>query len=118
MTYQFSSYHKTFEFKHPNIVRISPVPTNQSYVIVEIETMQPEDLSGVPNDLEHYILELGLADAMIRIGSVRLKYQNIRTPFGEIPLNTEIYGEGKEKKRDLIEKFEKGSYTNVIFNRG
>lgn len=119
MVKQFSSYDRTFEFRHPNIVRLSPVPTNVSYVIAEIETMQPEDLSGVPNDLEHYILELGLADAMIRIGQVRLKYGgNLRTPFGEIPLNTEIYGEGKEKKRELVEKFERGSYTNVIFDVG
>ena len=119
MVKQFSSYDRTFDFRHPNVIRLSPVPTGHSYVIVEIETMQPEDLSGVPNDLEHYILELGLADAMIRIGSVRKKYGgNLRTPFGEIPLNSEIYEEGKEKKRDILEKLEKGFYTNIIFTKG
>jgi hypothetical protein len=119
MIKHYSSYDKTFEFKHPNIVRISPIPTNIQNCTVEIETIQPTDLSGVTNDTQHYFLELALADAMIRIGSVRKKYGGqMRTPFGEIPINSEIYEEGKDKKRDILEKLVAGSIPNVSIEFG
>jgi len=116
----FSSFDYTFEFTHPNIVRISPVPNNVGTVTVEYERMQPDDLSGIPNDLQIFFCDFALADIQIVIGRVRKKYGggSLRTPFGEIPLESDIYDEGKEKKRELIEKLSLGPLLNVTFAKG
>jgi len=116
----FSSWDYTHEFEHPNILRVSPVPTPTfNNCTVEYERMQPKDFRGIDNDLRTLFLELALADTMIRIGRVRKRYGdgNLRTPFGEIPLSAEILEEGKEKRREIIEQLEKAT-PNVIISFG
>jgi hypothetical protein len=116
---QFSSFDKTFEFRTPNILRISPVPTTGSFCTVEYERMQPEDMRGIPNEHQILFCKLALADTMIQIGRIRKKYGGqIRTPFGEIPLNDEVGDEGKELKRECIEKMERLFLPNVSVDFG
>jgi len=116
----FSSYDYTFEFTHPNVVRISPTPNNVGTITVEYERMQPDDLSGIPNELQVLFCDFALADIQIIIGRIRKKYGggSLRTPFGEIPLESDIFDEGKEKKRELIEKLSLGPLLNVTFAKG
>lgn len=116
----FSSFDYTFEFRHPNIVRISPIPGDASTVIVEYERQQPEDFRGIPNEFQVLFCELALADIMIVLGRIRKKYGDgtLRTPFGEIPLSAEILEEGKEKKREIIEKLTTGTYPNILIDHG
>lgn len=114
----FSSWDKTFEFKHPNIIRISPIPDNIKNCTVEYERMQHEDLSGIENTFQVMFMQLALADIMILLGRVRKRYESLTTPFGQIPLSGEIYEEGKELRREIIDKLIAGSYTNVIFDKG
>jgi hypothetical protein len=118
---QFSSFDYTFEFTHPNLLRISPIPTiGNSIVTVEYERIQPEDLSGIPNEFQILFSEMALADIMIYLGRIRKKYAdgNLTTPFGTIPINAEIFDEGKEKKREIIDKLTAGSMMNVIIAVG
>lgn len=120
-TKQFSSYDYTFEFTHPNIIRISPSNVaGIGTVILEYEREQPTDLSGVPNDLHMDFKKLALADVMMAIGRIRKRYGggNLRTPFGEIPLDSDIYEEGKELKREMLEKLERLFIPNVHFEHG
>lgn len=117
----FSSFDYTFEFRHPNIMRISPIPGPSPGVItVEYERQQPPDLSGVPNDLQLYYKKLALGDIMMVIGRIRKRYGggNLRTPFGEIPLESDIYEEGKELKRETIEMMERLFIPNVRIDHG
>ena len=117
----FSSFDYTFEFKHPNIVRISPLNSSDLGVItVEYERQQPEDLSGIPNDLYTYYKKLALGDIMMVIGRIRKRYGGgtLRTPFGEIPLESDIYDEGKELKREVIETLERLYIPNVRIDHG
>lgn len=116
----FSSFDYTFEFRHPNIIRISPLPSTKGVITVEYERQQPEDLSGIPNDLQQYYKKLALADIMMVIGRIRKKYGagNLRTPFGEIPLDSDIYEEGKELKREVIEVLERLYIPNVRIDHG
>lgn len=116
----FSSFDKTFEFTSPNIIRISPVPTSGTgYCTVEYERMQPSDLRGIPNEHQILFCKLACADTMIQIGRIRKKYGgNIRTPFGEIPLDSDIFEEGKELKRDCIDKMERLYLPNVSIDFG
>ncbi len=117
---QFSSFDHTFEFKHPNIVRISPVISNIEHVAIEYERMHAQDFSTINMDISHWFLELGLADIMIRIGRIRRRYSggNLRTPFGDIPIEGEILDEGKEKKREVLEKLQMGPLMNVTVDFG
>jgi hypothetical protein len=106
----FSSFDYTIEFKHPNKFRLSPEPTGSvGTIAVEYERQQPSDFSGIPNDIHLNFLKLALADIMIVIGRIRKRYGggNLRTPFGEIPLESEILEEGKELKREQLEYLER-----------
>lgn len=120
MTKMFSSFDYTFEFKHPNVLRISPVTSALGWVAIEYERMQPEDLSGVPNDLQREYKDLALADILIVIGRIRKRYGggNLRTPFGEIPLDADVYDEGKELRRETIEKLERTFIPNIRIDHG
>ena len=120
-TKQFSSWDYTFEFTHPNIIRISPFNSSAiGTVILEYEREQPSDLSGIRNDLHMYFKKMALADVMMSIGRIRKRYGggNLRTPFGEIPLDSDIYEEGKELKREVIEVLERLYIPNVHFEHG
>lgn len=120
-TKQFSTFDYTFEFTHPNIIRISPVTGGGlGVVLLEYEREQPSDLSGIPNDLHMDFKKLALADVMIAIGRIRKRYGNgqLRTPFGEIPLESDILEEGREMKRDELEKLERLFIPNVHFEHG
>jgi hypothetical protein len=115
----FSSWDKTFEFRSPNILRISPVPTTGNYCTVEYERMQPEDLRDIPNEHQILFCKLALADTMIQIGRIRKKYGGqIRTPFGEIPLDADVYEEGKELKQQCLDKMERLYLPNVSVDFG
>jgi hypothetical protein len=54
------------------------------------------------------------------IGRIRKRYGggNLRTPFGEIPLEGDIYEEGKEMKREILEKLERLFVPNVRVDFG
>ena len=117
----FSSFDYTIEFKHPNIFRLSPEPTGSVGVIgVEYERQQPPDYSGVPNDVHLNFLKLALGDIMMVIGRIRKRYGggNLRTPFGEIPLESDIYEEGKEMKREQLEYLERLWVPSVRIDHG
>ena len=116
-----SSYDKTYEFEHPNIIRISPInPSHDTSVTVEYERVQPPDYRGIPNDLQLYFCKYALADIMIKLGRIRKKYADgqMRTPFGEIPISADIYEEGKELKREMEEIFKQTYLPNVTIEFG
>ncbi len=120
-TKMFSSFDQTFEFKHPNIVRVSPAAfQTPEHATVEYERMQSTDFSEINNDLHIYFLQYALADVMIALGRIRKRYGGgtLRTPFGEIPLESDIFDEGKEKKREVEEKLERLFIPNVKIDHG
>jgi len=120
-TKMFSSWDHTFEFQHPNVVRISPYPFNELKIVtVEYERMSEADFSEVPNDLQQHFLTLALADIMIALGRIRKRYGggNLRTPFGEVPLESDIFDEGKTMKSEVIEKLERLFLPNVSIDHG
>ena len=120
MLKMFGNYDRTFEFMHPNKVRISPVPNNIRAITVEYERIHRDDLGTIPNEFQTIFCDLCMADIMMVIGRIRKRYGdgNLRTPFGEIPLGADIFDEGKELKRELIEKLHTGSHYNIDFDCG
>lgn len=118
----FSNWNYTFEFKSPNMVRISPTPVSEQWVTVEYERIHPDSFGTIPNDLQMFFMEFCLADIQILVGRLRQKYGSgggIKTPFGDIPLNAdETMNEGKEKKRELIDKLNAGLIPNCVISFG
>jgi hypothetical protein len=117
----FSNYDYTWEFIHPNKFRVSPLPINETTITVEYERIQNPDLSGIPNEFQVLFEEFALADIMMVIGRIRKRYGggSLRTPFGEIPLEADVFEEGQTKKRELIDKFEnKHMILNVRIDHG
>jgi len=115
-TKMFSSWDHTFEFSHPNVLRISPYPFNEmKFVTVEYERMSAEDFREIPNDIHKLFLDLALADVMIVLGRIRKRYGggSLKTPFGEIPLESEIFDEGKTLRTEITEKLERLYIPNV-----
>lgn len=120
-TKMFSSFDKTWEFKHPNIIRISPVVgTSDLGVTIEYETVQPSDFSAIPNELQTFFCRLALADIKILLGRIRKRYGdgNLSTPFGEINVNSDIMDEGKEERREILEKLDETFIPNVTMDVG
>ena len=117
---QFSDFNLTFEFKHPNIVRISPYRIATGNVTFVYERMQPSDFSGITAEMEVLFCQLALANIEILIGRIRKKYGdgNIKTPFGDIPLGSEIFDEGKELRDKIITKLEENLVPNVVVDIG
>ena len=118
-TKMFSSFDYTFEFTHPNIVRISPYPFNSlRFITVEYERMTSDDFREIPNDLHRYFLDLALADIMITLGRIRKRYEGLKTPFGDIPISDQIFDEGKTLRSEIIEKLERLFVPNVKIVHG
>ena len=74
----------------------------------------------MPNDVHLNFLKLALGDIMMVIGRIRKRYGggNLRTPFGEIPLESDIYEEGKEMKREQLEYLERLWVPSVRIDHG
>jgi hypothetical protein len=120
MLKMFGNYDRTFEFMHPNKVRISPTPNNIRAITIEYERIHREDLGTIPNEFQVIFCDLSLADCMISLGRIRKRYGDgtLRTPFGEIPLGSDIFEEGKELRREVLEKLWTGSHYNMDVDIG
>jgi hypothetical protein len=89
-------------------------------VTVEYERMTAKDFSEIPNDLQQHFLPLALANVMIALGRIRKRYGGgtLRTPFGEVPLESDIFDEGKTMKSEVVEKLERLFIPNVRIDHG
>ena len=119
-TKTYSDWNRTWEFLHPNVLRIAPVYTLPSNIVVEYETIQPIDLRGIPNEFQRMFCNLASADIKIVIGRIRKRYGDgkLNTPFGQIELSAEIADEGKEEREKIIEKLEQTLIPNVRLDVG
>jgi hypothetical protein len=104
LRYGFLEYEA--DFIPPNIIRIEP--SYREYGVVIYERVHPEDLSTIPVWAEDLFLDYCLGHIQVLLGNKRKKFQNIQTPYGEVPLNAdEIKSDGKE----LIQKVEEDLKT-------
>jgi len=60
---------------------------------------------------------LALADTKMMIGSLRSMYQNIQTPFGEIPIKgDEIRSEGETLKDKVLDKLKENTLPPIVID--
>jgi hypothetical protein len=115
---QKSMWNYNFTFHDPNIVEIRPVPSTGT-AIIEYETIQPTDLRGISMDISHFFKELAFADILIYLGRVRRRYSDLKTPFGSIEVNgSELFQEGKDLRREIIETLSKNNRPNISIDFG
>ena len=116
MLYPYTMWAHTYKFIHPNIIEI-PTDTTIDSFVVEYERMQPPDLRKIPNAMQRRFMDLALGDVLIWIGGIRMMYQSVQTPFGEIPLNgQDLISRGEDIKRDLVQKFEEDTIPPVTID--
>jgi len=66
-----------------------------------------------------FFCDFALADIMIVLGNIRRKYSgNMRTPFGEIPIDADVGEKGETKKRELLDKLSTNRLLNVVVDFG
>jgi hypothetical protein len=113
----FSNYNYMCEFIPPNQFRITP--RYRGKCTVEYERTHDPELSTINPELQDDFIDLCQGMFFMMIGRLRQKYTTTQTPFGEIPLNGDlIYNDGKEMYDKVIEKFDRMTVPNVVFQSG
>lgn len=79
----------TYEFKRPStIIFDDSLALDTSGTVIAELRITHEDLSTIPSDVYHEIVKpMALGQVMLLISSLRSKYENLTTPFGQINLN-------------------------------
>lgn len=98
----FSKSDATIKFFPPNRIRVYPADYVPEQFRIRYERVQPDTLMYIPTEHQTTFLYLALADTMIICGNIRNKYQSITTPFGDVPLNTNLAEGGKDIKDNII----------------
>ncbi len=111
--YSFSRGEIMFEYMPPNKVRLFPATYKPGKILVRYERVQPSHLMNIPPEYHTEFLYLMLAITMINCGNIRNKYQNISTPFGDVPLGTDLKS-GGEAIRDKIVEYLSQLVPNVM----
>jgi len=113
----WSNFNYNTEFITPNRLRITP--RFNGTATIEYERAHDPELSTIIAD--HYDLFTDLCYGMfgMMIGRIRKKYAPVQTPFGEIQINADdIFNDAKEVYDKCMDKMERGSLPNVIFDHG
>ena len=66
----------------------------------------------------HKVNREGILKSFKKLQNIEVIGLNFRSPFCEIPLGSYIFEEGKEKKRELLEKMERLALPNVSLDFG
>lgn len=112
-----SNFNYNCEFIPPSMFRITPKFNGKC--TIEYERSHDPELSTINPEMEDFFIDLCMGMFFMMIGRLRQKYNSTQTPFGEIPLNGDlIYNDGKEIYDRTIEKFERTTIPNVVFQSG
>lgn len=112
----FSKTKLVFDFMLPNKLRVYHAMIPDAFV-VRYQRVHPETLNTIPVDHQLTFQNLVLADIMLICGNIRNKYSTISTPFGDVPLGTELGAAGEALKDKIIQHLE-ALPPNVIFHIG
>jgi hypothetical protein len=113
----FGNFDYTHEFIPPNQLRITPHMGGRC--TVEYERSHDLELSSINPEMEDLFIDLCQGMFFMMIGKLRQKYSTTSTPFGEIQLNGDlVMSEGKEIYDRTMEKFDRMTIPNIVFDHG
>lgn len=99
----FSMFDYTWEFMHPNMIRVNPVPGSFTVKYEREHT----DFATVPNQWRQEFLYLALGRIMVLIGNMRDKFKDIPTIYGPLNLNADtLLTRGDDMANKQIDKLQ------------
>jgi len=111
---KYSLYQFTFQFIRPDKIKILPKLGESFYLLFAtfVHTFET-----IHTDWERHFLDLALADICDYIASLRVKYQNYSTPYGDINLNWDYFqnraNEIRQRVLDDLRKTKSLVYVKV-----
>jgi len=96
---QMSMFAYTWKLIPPDKLYIMP---KQNYDFLVIHGAFTHTFDTIPLDWERHFLDLALADIYDYIASLRVKYQNMTTPYGDINLNWDYFQNRAENLRNRV----------------
>ena len=100
-TYKMTSFSFTWKFIRPDKLIILPkMATQKSFFTIFATFTHTWDT--IPTDWERHFLDLALADIYDYIASLRVKYQNYTTPYGDINLNWDYFNNKASELRSRV----------------
>lgn len=108
----FTSNPITFKYIEPGMIEIMPCYNNiRSYVIVA-NVVHPDNFATIPVNLEDEFMKYALADTESTLFTMRQRFQNINTPYGNIELFIDRLQGAEDRKDQIEEKWRTNSHKN------
>jgi len=102
---KYSVFNFTWKYFPPDKLQILPKLDRSYYTVLGAFV---HTFDTIPTDWERHFLDLALADICDYIASLRVKFQNYTTPYGDINLNWDYFQNKAENLRNkVLEKLEK-----------
>lgn len=108
----FTSNPITHKYIEPGMIEIYPIYNNvRSYVLV-MNVVHPDHFGTIPINLEDQFMKYALYDTQATLYSLRTRFSNISTPYGNIELYLDQFQNAEDKKEQLEESWRKYSGMN------
>jgi len=112
---KYSMYNFTWKYFYPDKIQILP-KLNMSYWLVH--GAFTHSFETIPTDWERAFLDLALADIYDYIASLRVKFQNYTTPYGDINLNWDYFqNRANEIRQRVLESLKKTRLLKYCYVR-
>jgi hypothetical protein len=113
--YKYSLFNFSWRFLRPDKLQVLPKLGQDWFVILGAFV---HSFDTIPVDWERHFLELALADIYDYIASLRIKYQNYSTPYGDINLNADYFQtKASEKRQAVLEKLRRTRPLKICYVR-
>lgn len=108
----FTSNPITFNYVEPGMIEITPIYNNVRSYIVVVNTVHPDHFGTIPINLEDEFMKYALYDTQATLYSMRMRFANIQTPYGNIEMFLDNFQNAEENKNQLEEKWRTNSHKN------
>jgi hypothetical protein len=108
----FTSNPITFKYIEPGMIEITPTYNNVRSYIVVVNTVHPDHFGTIPISLEDEFMKYALADTQSALLSMRTRFANMNTPYGNIELYLDQFQGAEDKKEQIEEKWRQNSGKN------
>lgn len=94
----------TFKFFFPKQIELSQDMGNGQNIMVEVNTVHPENFSTIPTNMQTEFLNLALADVSEALLAIRTRFQNLQTSYGAMDLNIDLLQSNIDARQDIVER--------------
>lgn len=95
----------TYQFTYPNVVTLTPAIYTIRETKVLLNCVHPEHFATIPINLQDEFLKLALLDTKEVLYSIRHRFSNLQTAFGNIELFVDDLQDATDRKQELLEKW-------------